>query len=333
VDVTPVVVHVGSFCFAYVAVYLTAGEPLTGGINAKKLADIAGWLLLCGLPWLCVGDFNATPAELAATAWFVRMGGRIVEPSNAQFTCTSGEGRMLDYIVASADLLDWIGGARASIVPWKPHLAIEFCVLKDHEPEQARVQIKPRTPLLPAVSRKHLQVDSSDTEVEKLDQAELPGSEGAKLGCDPDLADVGASHDRHSSLRSDMETTGRCEDEEKQIFPLFSGEAEECEAPIELCGNLSDEDAVRNADCVHAVAPNVTLPGNNASAMDLAGGGLGDAAEDGRCGFDGEDMEAPTTKGCDGRRELRAEDAGMQSSPPPDLGGCAGIARRGRRRR
>ena len=85
----------------------------------------------------------------------------------------------------------------------------EFCIFRDHEPEQVSVQIKPRTPLLPAVSRKSFQTDSSDTKAEVVDQAELHVSEVAKLGGDPDLADVRASYDRHSSLRSNMETMGR----------------------------------------------------------------------------------------------------------------------------
>ena len=67
------------------------------------------------------------PAELMSTQWVHKLeahAAQIVWP-DVPFTCSSGEGRMLDYFVVSKGLLLALHRITCSdATPWRPHLGL-----------------------------------------------------------------------------------------------------------------------------------------------------------------------------------------------------------------
>eukprot|EP00959_Pyramimonas_sp_CCMP1952_P447584 9371868-Pyramimonas_sp.AAC.1 len=49
-----------------------------------------------------------TPKELASTGWLALVNGAIITPTNTEYTCTLGSGRMLDYMVVSQHAVPWV---------------------------------------------------------------------------------------------------------------------------------------------------------------------------------------------------------------------------------
>ena len=76
--------------------YLEPGLGLQGS-NLERLAEVATFLAQLAAPFILAGDFNMEPAELMGTQWAHKLGAQIVWP-DVPFTCSSGEGRVLDYV-------------------------------------------------------------------------------------------------------------------------------------------------------------------------------------------------------------------------------------------
>ena len=80
---------------------------------------------------MIVGDWNAEPDELRRSGWPWSLGAKVVAPSNTFLTCTSGEGRLIDYCLAGRGAAALIVRCEAQACPWKPHLAVCFWFTKD----------------------------------------------------------------------------------------------------------------------------------------------------------------------------------------------------------
>ncbi len=78
-----------------------------GGIQAKCNLDLLDSMAftLSGLvgPWILGGDWNCTPADLAATGWLQKVGGVIHAPSAP--TCN---GNVYDFFVVAAGISDQV---------------------------------------------------------------------------------------------------------------------------------------------------------------------------------------------------------------------------------
>ena len=77
--------------------------------------------------WFClIGDFNFTPEEMAEKSAFLQdLDAEVFKPQNAEVTCSSGEGKMLDWGVISKGAKHMITPAQLNYqVPWKPHFAV-----------------------------------------------------------------------------------------------------------------------------------------------------------------------------------------------------------------
>ena len=48
--------------------------------------------------------------------------------ANSHISCTSGNGAMLDFAVASQDMCDRLTDVELKVMPWKTHLAFVFNV-------------------------------------------------------------------------------------------------------------------------------------------------------------------------------------------------------------
>lgn len=88
-----------------IVVYFADTIGMTG-INLEKAEQIANFVRGLRGPVALVGDFNHTPAVLQASGFLQRLGPpgsfSIAEPSNVNFTCSAGEGRMYDYYVLNS---------------------------------------------------------------------------------------------------------------------------------------------------------------------------------------------------------------------------------------
>ena len=70
-------------------------------MSLVKLVAVEAQTRRYQLPWLLVGDWNMTPAELVASGWPRRLRGGFMQPAGCEITCTPGKGRMLDYCLVS----------------------------------------------------------------------------------------------------------------------------------------------------------------------------------------------------------------------------------------
>ena len=105
-------------------------EPGLGpqGSNLERLAEVATFLTQLATPFILAGDFNMEPAELMGTQWAHKLGAQIVWP-DVPFTCSSGEGRVLDYFVVSKGLLPALHRITCSdATPWRPHLGLTLSI-------------------------------------------------------------------------------------------------------------------------------------------------------------------------------------------------------------
>ena len=105
-------------------------EPGLGpqGINLERLAEVATFLTQLSTPFIIAGDFNMEPAELMGTQWAQKLRAQIVFP-DVPFTCTSGEGRVLDYYVVSKGLLPALHSITCcDTTPWRPHLGLSMSI-------------------------------------------------------------------------------------------------------------------------------------------------------------------------------------------------------------
>jgi hypothetical protein len=115
------------------AVYLQVGGA-TGVLeeaNLERLFQLRPYLDRCALPFVLAGDWNCTPTDLKTLSWLDDLQADVVLPWDLGFTCTSGEGRVLDYWVASRSLIPPVqAAARDPEASWRPHVGIEIRLSK-----------------------------------------------------------------------------------------------------------------------------------------------------------------------------------------------------------
>ena len=106
------------------ALYLTDAIGITGA-NIAKLVALAAFLGGIRDPWIILADWNVVPADLEASGWPAALGGTIMTPAGIDFSCTAGQGRLLDYAVVSKDARPMITALDAVHgLPWKTHLGL-----------------------------------------------------------------------------------------------------------------------------------------------------------------------------------------------------------------
>ena len=102
-----------------------------------------------GLPYLLFGDWNQPPSELQESQclWLEHIKGHVVHPPVAQ-TCSTGTGRVLDYVVCSDRLRHLLKLDVDMESPWSPHLGVEATLQVD--PAIAQYLAFPALPLIQA---------------------------------------------------------------------------------------------------------------------------------------------------------------------------------------
>ena len=116
-----------------ISLYLHTGEPPNSAANWAILTRVAEILNDCRLPFILCGDFQCTPAELAATHWLQIVRGSIISSGDA--TCiTHKSAREIDYFVVSYGLEAVI--ATPQVVP--------FSSVSTHQPVLSSMSGNPR---------------------------------------------------------------------------------------------------------------------------------------------------------------------------------------------
>eukprot|EP00959_Pyramimonas_sp_CCMP1952_P184339 3854828-Pyramimonas_sp.AAC.1 len=99
------------------------------GTNSRKMHNIARIVKSLDVPWLLVGDFNATPAEMAKSGWLDVLRARVVTPEGVEVSCTSGKGRMIDYAVVPDSFRPFLSQVMpVQNLPWGPHIGLNILI-------------------------------------------------------------------------------------------------------------------------------------------------------------------------------------------------------------
>ena len=91
------------FEFLLVYVYLNCSAGVASE-NCAKLGQIMKLVKEVGLPFLALGDWNVTPAELIDSEWPRIMAAAVFVPGDEDSTCFSTTNRLLDYAVGSREM-------------------------------------------------------------------------------------------------------------------------------------------------------------------------------------------------------------------------------------
>ena len=233
-----------------VGIYLDASIGLVGQ-NLVKLHTLAKLLSMVRGPWIVIGDWNATPQELAQIGWLQINGGKILTASNRSYTCTLGQGRMIDYAVISGSAEYLIKEVKADDTgPWKAHYGISVIIDLSAEATQCRMLVLPRPHRHPQAAKKEpdpnskrsrLRREAADTRRAQSDkepaQIEPGPREGRqqrviKFTCPPSLA----------GLDSDLELEPSSdEDETVQLEPAANSEEQEPEISCRFKGGSAEQ--------------------------------------------------------------------------------------------
>ena len=108
-----------------VAVYLRTGE----GLSEENRAIIDQLLLLAAFfvgIVVIVGDWQMTVEQLSQISLISKVGLAIVAPPLVDATCSSGEGRLIDFCLLSERLVPYSIVEPEHKVPWKPHIGFRL---------------------------------------------------------------------------------------------------------------------------------------------------------------------------------------------------------------
>ena len=93
--------HLKQLTIAIGGAYFECSDSI-GGTNAQRLLEIENFVARCRLPFVIFADWNMDPNELEQSGWLTRFGGMIRLPRDCDITCTSGRGRIIDFVLCSA---------------------------------------------------------------------------------------------------------------------------------------------------------------------------------------------------------------------------------------
>eukprot|EP00974_Lingulodinium_polyedra_P022714 2194523-Lingulodinium_polyedra.AAC.1 len=132
-DFVAIGVKVKADLITVIAAYFTDGVGLAGP-NLAKARSIAAFVATLGGPWLVLADYNMPPQYLEDTGLLRMIQGEVILPDNTEFTCTAGNGNMLDYVVASPMAARYVRRVYAQQEDWKPHwsVTVELCTMPEH---------------------------------------------------------------------------------------------------------------------------------------------------------------------------------------------------------
>ena len=119
------ILHRRGVDFAYAVAYFESGG-LTEG-NKRRAMELGAALRALNMPYAVAADYNMTPEEATECGLASLLGGTTWQVPNVTYTCTSGQGRVLDFWIISETARWYMENPRIVIgTPWKPHNGIAF---------------------------------------------------------------------------------------------------------------------------------------------------------------------------------------------------------------
>jgi len=107
-------------------VYGHVGVGLVGG-NYEMIRDIGAATDGGRRFVIAMGDYNIKPEILEASGLLEAFGLTLIRPDNVDITCTSGEGAMLDYALATTNFVSAVVSLKAdTTIPWGPHYGLRI---------------------------------------------------------------------------------------------------------------------------------------------------------------------------------------------------------------
>lgn len=97
-DFSFVFVHLKGMVLAFVVFYMDVGGP-NSAANQAKVAKLASFLQMLGIMYVLAADWNCTTSELAASGLPRMLGAKVVVPTGASYSCTSGSHRLIDFVL------------------------------------------------------------------------------------------------------------------------------------------------------------------------------------------------------------------------------------------
>ena len=129
------------------------------GENRAMLSKILAWVRASGLPWLIAADWNTTPKLLAESGALNGMNAKIVVPADCAITCSSGIGRLLDFVVASHHMASLIEVSVDLDAETTPHTGLDVKINIGLLEDRIRVlKIPPIPKVVPVAKTLHRQV-------------------------------------------------------------------------------------------------------------------------------------------------------------------------------
>ncbi|CAK0870501.1 unnamed protein product [Prorocentrum cordatum] len=114
------------------------------------MLNIARVVKSLDVPWLLVGDFNATPTEMAKSGWLDALRARAVTPEGVEVSCTSGKGRMIDYAVVPDSFRPFLSQVLpVQNLPWGPHIGLNILIRSRPASVFLRVPVLPVPLVIP----------------------------------------------------------------------------------------------------------------------------------------------------------------------------------------
>ena len=134
-------VRVKGMDILYVAVYLTCGIGATGE-NILKIKEVMAFVMVTGLPFILVGDWNMSPEETLQAGWTQKLDAEVIVPKGVTGTCLTGS--TLDYAIISKNLRPIVQIEAIMEGPWKKHCGIRTLVHKTPRVALARTICAPK---------------------------------------------------------------------------------------------------------------------------------------------------------------------------------------------
>ena len=100
------------------------------GDPSRKMAQLALFLRSISMPFIIGMDGNMTPSEFEQLGWAAALHGHLHWPEGATHTCTSGQGRVIDWFFISDVLIPIISCVWFNnLAPWTPHKSLMLAIL------------------------------------------------------------------------------------------------------------------------------------------------------------------------------------------------------------
>ena len=153
-----------------VCTYLVPKEGLATGANAKTLRALMAFVKSLADPYVIVGDWNHSPAQIAKARIHEFLRGVVLTPPCA-VTCDKGKGSMIDFAIVSECLKERVTLSPVVDVPWKTHCGIAVSFERSEQPIWYQKLQLPRE--LPQVDRPRKRADPGSKSSLRREEARL----------------------------------------------------------------------------------------------------------------------------------------------------------------